>query len=218
MNNIRKNLVIVGSGGFAKEVSFLIEQINHSGNVWNLLGYIDANIGEKIGKYSIIANDQWLLNYKEELFVVIGIGNPEKIHSLSQKFQTNPNLTFPNIIHPNTIIDYESVTMGIGNIICPNNILTSDIILGSFNILNLSCTVGHDSKIGSFNVINPNVNISGGVYIEDKCFIGTSATILQNIKISKNIVIGAAALITKNLTEMGIYIGIPAKIKNKKRI
>ena len=52
-------------------------------------------------------------------------------------------LEFPNIIDPSVQMS-ERITMGKGNIICAGNILTVDIALGDFNIINLDCTVGHD--------------------------------------------------------------------------
>ena len=47
-----KEIVIVGAGGLAKEVAFLIDQINHQKKQWNILGFIDSNknnIGKKMG-------------------------------------------------------------------------------------------------------------------------------------------------------------------------
>ena len=61
--------------------------------------------------------------------------------------------------------DWEQIKIGEGNIICAGNIFTTDIEIGSFNVFNLDCTVGHDTVIGSYNIINPSVNISGGVKI-----------------------------------------------------
>ncbi len=212
-----KNIVIIGSGGFAKEVAFLIEDINKLQNKWNFLGFIDEKVGENNGKYQIFQNDEWLLSYKEEIYVVIGLGNPSLIKKLHDKFSQNHNIHFPNLIHPTVIGDWERIKIGIGNIICAGNIFTTDIEIGSFNIFNLSCTIGHDSKIGSFNVINPTVNISGGVQLNDEILIGTGSQILQYLEIVDKSIIGAGAVLTKSATEQGIYVGAPAKklIKNE---
>ena len=50
--------------------------------------------------------------------------------------------------------------MGKGNIVCAGNILTVDITLGDFNIINLDCTVGHDAVLHSYVTVYPSVNIS----------------------------------------------------------
>ncbi len=80
------------------------------------------------------------------------------------QFSKNKNLIFPNLIHPNVIGDWDRINLGIGNIICSGNIFTTDIGIGSYNIFNLACTIGHDVKIGNNNIFNPSVNISGGVF------------------------------------------------------
>lgn len=36
-----KNIVILGAGGFAREVAWLIEEINNKNAEWNLLGFIE---------------------------------------------------------------------------------------------------------------------------------------------------------------------------------
>ena len=64
-----KDIVIVGAGGLAKEIAFLIEEINKKIVNWNFLGYIDSTKGNFNGKYKIIEDDNWLLNYNKEILV-----------------------------------------------------------------------------------------------------------------------------------------------------
>ena len=206
-----KKIVIIGSGGFAKEVAFLIDEVNKEQNIWDLLGYVDSEIGKKNGKYSIFQNDEWLQQTNEKINVVFGIGSPLLIKSLSSLFIKNKNLSFPNVIHPNVIADWDRIKIGRGNVICASNTFTTDIQIGSFNVFNLDCTIGHDSLINNYNVINPSVNISGGVKIGNNNLIGTSATILQYLSIDNDITIGANSLVNKSIEEKGVYVGTPAK-------
>ena len=206
-----KDIVIIGSGGFAKEVAFLIEEINKTKNQWNILGFIDNEIGKYNGKYKIIQNDKWLENTNDEVNVAFGIGDSNLLKELSDKFQLNSNLNFPNIKHPNAIGDWNRIKLGKGNIITAGNIFTTDIKIGSFNIFNLSCTIGHDTIIGDYNIFNPTVNISGGINIDNKIMVGTGTQILQYLSIASNTIIGAGTVVTKNITESGVYVGSPAR-------
>lgn len=206
-----EEIVIVGSSGLAKEIAFLVEEVNKIDMKWNIIGFIDTNIGEKVGKYSIVMNDEDLLDYKKKINVIIGVGFPNLIKKLSNKFKKNNNLLFPNIIHPNCIGDWDYIQFGEGNIVTAGNIFTTDIKIKSFNIFNLNGTIGHDTSIGSYNIFNPTNSISGNVCIEDETLIGTGAQVLQNISIEKEVIIGAGAVVTKNVTEKGIYVGSPAK-------
>jgi sugar O-acyltransferase (sialic acid O-acetyltransferase NeuD family) len=211
---MKRDIVIVGNGGFAKEVAFLIEDINRQKETWNLLGYISesaGDIGDSHGKYIIYNSDDWLEETSEEINVVFGIGAPKIVNAVSSKLMKNKNLTFPNIFHPTTIRDVDRVKFGAGNIVCAGVIFTTDIVVGSFNVFNLSCTVGHDVKIGDCNVFNPTVNISGGVHVKNNVLIGTGAQILQNLSICDESIVGAGAVVVKNIKETGIYAGIPAR-------
>lgn len=207
-----KKIVIVGSGGFAKEVAFLIEDINKTKNEWNLLGYIDENIGKSNGKYKVFNNDDWLETTEEKLYVVFGVGDPILTKKLVDKFKSNIYLTYPNLIHPNVFGDWDKIILGKGNIICAGNIFTTDIKIGSFNVFNLCCTVGHDVTIDSYNIINPSVNISGGVVLSNLILLGTGTQILQYKKIIDNVIVGAGSVVTKDVVESGVYVGSPAKM------
>lgn len=210
---MKKDIYILGSGGFAKEVAFLIETINDVSDEWNLIGYVDKAelVGSSNGKYKVVATDEDIMNIKKEINIAIGIGNPSIIRKVAEDLMKYDFIFFPNIIHPNVIADWKRIRLGRGNIITAGNIFTTDIEIGSFNILNLNCTIGHDTEIGNFNVFNPAVNISGGVKVSDSNLVGTGAQILQYLEVKNNIIIGAGSVVTKNLIEEGVYVGIPAR-------
>lgn len=208
------DLVIVGAGGFSREVAFLVDDINHSKPSWNLLGYLDAvpsNVGRSNGKYPIIGTEEFIRHYEKQPYVVIGIGTPHAIWHVLQTLSSVAHIRFPNLIHPSVIMDRDRVQFGQGNIVCAGNVFTTDIKVGSFNILNLSCTIGHETVIGDCNVMNPGVNISGGVKIGNRCLIGTGATVLQYKTIGDEATVGAGALVTKDVEKGTTVIGVPAK-------
>lgn len=201
---------IVGNGGFAKEVLFLCKQVYGSDEGFG--GFIDYKPAEtKINcmdnLYPVIDEDQFLEEKNFGCNIYMGIGEPNKIHNISDKFR---GYNFPNLIHQNVIKD-ESVKFGIGNIITSGCILTVDILFGNFNIINLNVTIGHDTQIKDFNVFNPGANISGSVTIGCSNLFGTNSTVLQGINIGSNSIIGASSLVNKNVNNNSVVVGVPAK-------
>ena len=194
-----KKIYIFGTGGFAKEVYFLINEINSVKATFDVCGFID--IDPKIDhlqigahKFEVYDELSFFKNaLSENVFFAIGIGNPKILNSIREKYRSDYN--FPNLIHPSVIGLFETISMGVGNIITAGCIFTLDIIIGSFNIFNLHSTIGHDSVIGSCNVINPGANLSGGICLGNNNLIGTNSTVLQYIKIGNNNVIGAGAVV-----------------------
>lgn len=210
--NYKDNIYIIGTGGFAKEIYFLLKEVN----LYNIKGFVEykpKNFELKIGLETlpIIDEEEFLDNY-EWSNIVIGVGRPYLLKMLSEKFK---NFNKPNIIHPNFISDNKNIIMGVGNIITAGVIFTTDIKIGSFNVFNLNMTIGHDSIIGDQNVFNPSSNISGNNKIGNCNLFGVGSISLENMIIGNNNIIGASALLTKSIENNGIYMGVPAKlIKN----
>lgn len=211
-----KKIYIFGIGGFAKEVYFLIQEINKVKATFEVGGFIDINPTFhpiKIGPNSYQVFDEgsfFKTSFTENICFAIGIGNPSVLNKIQDRFLSLYD--FPNLIHPSVIGLFETIEMGKGNIITAGCIFTVDIVVGSFNIFNLNTTIGHDSIIGDCNVINPGVNISGGVCIGHNNLIGTNSTILQFIKIGNNNAIGAGAMVNSIIENNKVSVGVPAKI------
>lgn len=204
-----KDIVIVGHGGFAKEVAWLLGRINAVSSTWNMIGYItDGDRTE-----DVIGNDEFLWNCSRNLAVLIGIGDCMTRKRLAEKYQCNSNLFFPTIIDPDAIVPW-GVDLGIGNIICANTVMTVDIKIGNFNIVNLACTIGHGARIGDFVTINPSVNLSGDVIVDSLVNIGTGTQVIQGKRIGTGSVVGAGAVVNKDLPTECVAYGVPAKVRN----
>lgn len=205
-----KNIVIVGAGGFGREVAWLIEDINKVKKEWNIIGFVDDNEdiqGTEVNGYKVVGNIDWLKNQK--LNVVSAIGNPIIKKKIMQRLENTMN-TYPVLIHPSVIYS-ERVSFGEGSIICAGNIITVNIEIGKHVIVNLDCTIGHDTVIGDYTTILPSVNISGCVTTGECVNIGTSSALIQGVTIGKNTVIGAGAVVIKDLPANCTAVGSPAK-------
>lgn len=205
-----KDIVIIGAGGFGREVAWLIEDINKVKKEWNIVGFIDDNEeiqGTEINGYKVVGNINWLK--KQELYVVSAIGNPITKKKIMENLQGSKN-QYPVLIHPSVIYS-ESVNFAEGSIICAGTILTVNIEIGKHVIINLDCTVGHDAVIMDYTTLLPSVNISGCVKIEECVSVGTKSAIIQGISIGKNTIIGAGAAVVKDITEPGTYVGVPVR-------
>jgi sugar O-acyltransferase (sialic acid O-acetyltransferase NeuD family) len=204
-----KDIVIIGAGGFGKEVLWIIEEINKTSPTWNFLGFIDDNlpIGQSIVNYSIIGNLSWFKSKK--IHAVCAVGDPlfrkKIIFNLS-----NYNIVYPILVHPSVIIAPSSL-VGEGSIICPGSIVSVDTRISNHVIINYGCTIGHDVTIDDYSSIFPGANIAGNVHIKKCVTIGTGAKIIQQLCVGENTIIGAGAVVTKNIERNVVAVGIPAK-------
>lgn len=209
-----KDIAIFGVGGFGREVLTLIQDINQYEKRWNIIGFFDDahNRGEIINGFPVLGKLSDLNNWESELAIVVAIGNPTIKQKIVNKID-NSNITFPTLIHPSVIIgDKEFVKIGKGCIICAANILTTNIEVQDFVILNLTCTVGHDTIIGEYSAFMPSCNISGEVNIGNGVYCGTGVKIINQVSIGDNSIIGAGAVVTSNQPANCTIVGIPAKV------
>lgn len=205
-----KDIVIIGAGGFGREVAWLIEEINKTTPEWNLLGFVDDNEkiqGTTINGYKVVGTVEWLKN--QELHVVSAIGDPLVKKTVLDKINDSRN-HYPVLIHPSVMYS-DSVYFGEGTIICAGSILTVNIEIGKHVIVNLDCTVGHDAVIGDYSTVLPSVNISGFADIGERVSVGTGTAIIQGVSIGEKSVIGAGSVVVKNIPSNCTAVGAPAK-------
>lgn len=209
-----KDIAIYGAGGFGREVLTLVEEVNRDRKEYNFIGFFDdgKEKGEIVNNYPVIGNIDVLNSWGNPLSLIIALGNPGIKRTVFEKIH-NSNLSFPSLIHPSVLIgDSQRVKIEEGCIVCAGNILTVNIVVHKFVILNLGCTVGHDTNIGEFSSFMPSVNISGDVIIGREVYVGTGAKIINQLSVGMGTVIGAGAVVTKSLPEKCTAVGIPAKV------
>jgi sugar O-acyltransferase (sialic acid O-acetyltransferase NeuD family) len=209
-----KDLVIVGHGGLAREVAFLVEEINRSVPTWNLLGYISprsAEVGRRYGNYTVCADDAWLSGVDRPIAAVLAIGDLKIMAAVRERLIANSNIEFPNLVHPAVTGDWGQITLAQGNLLFNGVSLTTDISIGSFNIVNPGCTLSHDCVLGSFNLLGPGVHLAGAVNVGDRVLLGTGAKLLPKVQVCDDVVVGAGAVVVNSIADPGTYVGVPSR-------
>lgn len=208
-----KKIAIFGAGGFGREVAFLISEINKIKPTYDIIGFFDDGKpkGKFINSYPVLGGIKELNNFKEDLCLVVAIGSPSVKKKIISCIK-NECISYPTLIHPSVIIgDEEFVKIGKGCIICAGVIITVNIEIKDFVILNLSCTVGHDTIIEDYCSFMPTVNISGEVIVNKEVYVGTGAKIINQTEIGENSIIGAGAVVVNTIPENCTAVGVPAK-------
>ncbi|HQD27419.1 MAG TPA: acetyltransferase [Methanoculleus thermophilus] len=214
-----KKVVVVGAGGFGREVIEIFKDLNSVSEEWDVLGFIDDTVslwGKEINGKPVLGGLDWLIENREDVGCVVAIGDPQSKKIVTERLEQH-DITYYNAIHP-SVIKSEFVTFGKDVIICAGVILTVNISIGDHVCINLNSTVGHDAVIENHCSIMPNVTISGNDNIGKYSYIGTGATIIERINIGVNSTIGAGAVVVKDIPDNVVAVGIPAKIIKNKEI
>lgn len=208
-----QDIVIVGAGGFAREVAWLVEDINSKNKLWNLMGYIDEdlnNSGNWLNGYEVLGDFKDIKVENREIYYVCAVGDTTSRKELSDKAEYI-GLKPAILIHPSVMMS-KHVEIGEGSIICCSNIITVNVQIGKHVIINLDCTLGHDVIIKDFVTILPSVNVSGNVTLKEGSNIGTGSAIIQGKEVGQNSIIGAGSVVVKDIPENCTAVGVPAKV------
>lgn len=208
-----KNLYIVGAGGFGRETLWLVERVNQVEQTWNICGFIDDNEqvhGKEFGGYPVLGGCDYFADCSEEVWVVVAIGSAKVKRIVVDKLSAYQNLHFATLIDPAVIMS-EDMTVGEGCILCAGSVFTVNITLGKHVIVNLNCTVGHDSVLEDYVTVYPGVNVSGCVRVGAESELGTGMQIIQGMNIGKRSILGAGAVVVGDIPQGCTAVGIPAK-------
>lgn len=208
-----EDLVIIGAGGFGREVLTVIRSLNELEPKWRFAGFIADDPPSEPVLSRIDA--EWLGSVEDAIETmmpmkyVIGIGSPDVRRKIAARLDA-AGWQAVALVHPSAQIG-EDVEISMGSVICGQVSLTTNIRIGKHVHINPNSTVGHDCVIGDFVSINPLVSVSGDVELESGVTMGTHSSILQGLRVGKDSIVGAGALVVKNVAPNTTVVGIPAK-------
>lgn len=201
-----KKLIVVGYGGFGREVLWLAEDCGYE-----VLGFLDDAVAPgAYGTYQVLGAVSDWKNY-EGVHFVVAIGNPRVRRHVVNKMQAQGERPkFATLVHPSVVVS-SKVTFGRGTMICAGTVGTVDFTVGNHVIVNLKCTIAHDDHIADFVTVAPLVAISGDVTLESGVEVGTAASIRQGVTMASGSTLGMGGVLTKDTDPNKVYIGSPAK-------
>jgi sugar O-acyltransferase (sialic acid O-acetyltransferase NeuD family) len=209
---MKKKLVIFPAAGHGREILWLIRDLIKAGEKIEPVGFLDDSPklhGRNLCGLPVLGGLEWLDGKTSRIQLVLATGFPR----LKKKFAARAakmNAGFATLIHPE-VQRSQYVEIGEGSIICAGSILTTQVRLGRFVLVNIACTVSHDVEVGDYSSLAPGTHLTGGVKLGTGVDIGAGVSIIPGVRVGDWTVVGAGAAVVDDLPARVKAAGVPAR-------
>ena len=206
-----KRLIIIGAGGFGREVFEWALQSLSYGRDWTIRGFLDDDsevLRSSDVTRKVIARVDDYDPLPEDVFIC-AIGTPRIKQACCEKL-LRKGAQFVNVIH-RSVITGSDVALGKGIILCPRVTVTTGVRLDDFVALNIGASVGHDVHVGAWCQLNGHCDLMGNVRVGCGVLVGSHAAILPGIQVGDGATVGAGSVVIRNVPEATTVFGVPSK-------
>lgn len=204
-------LVIVGAGGFGREVLAWARDSCQYGVDWTIKGFIDDNPSALDGKRSpgrLLGTIRDHQPASDEVFIS-AMGVPRIKRATAELLQSR-GARFTRLVHRTAVVGH-GVELGEGVLLCPYAVVSADNRLGRCVSVNLHSSVDHDANVGDWTQINCHCDLTGGVQVGSEVFFGSSVAIIPGVKVGDGAYLGAGAVVLRDVPPGATVFGVPAR-------
>lgn len=211
-----KKIVLLGAGGFARELLWLIRDMNLAAGreVFEVIGFVgpepDDFLMTNVGLRHL-GDDEWALTHLEEdTAYVIGIAEPKLRQALDELYNDG-GFQPQTLVHPAVNMS-EFIGLGEGAVLCAGAVLSTQVEIGRQAVVNMNCSVGYDCKVGDYTFLGPGCHLGGANELGDGISAGPGVSFAPGARVGNWAEIAAGAGVLEDLPA-GMYAeGNPAKV------
>ena len=204
-------LVIIGAGGFGREVLDIVEALEAAGQRLDFRGFLDDG---EVDHERLARRGAALLGVSSSVadhadHYVIGVGDGLVRAQIADALERS-HAVASTLVHPSATIGGDT-TLASGCIVAAGARLTTNVRLGEHVDVHVNATIGHDCRLHDFVSVLPGANVGGEVTLGRGSTVGSGAIILPGLEIGVGAYVGAGAVVTKDVEPGATVAGVPAR-------
>ncbi len=144
-----------------------------------------------------------------ETEVICALGAP----GLKRKaVESWPGDQYASVVAEGAFVSSLQVTIGAGSVVAPQSVVMAGCTVGDHVLINTGSIISHEVTVGSYTTISPGASVGGRVNIGRGVFVGIGAILRDGVTIGDGAVIGAGTLVLRDVAELDVVAGVPAKV------
>lgn len=207
-----KNLIIIGAGGFGREMFGAARGAVGFGSEFEIRGFLDerrdALDGFK-GYPPIVGSPLSYVPKTDDVFIT-ALGSIASRRKCAKSIEDRGG-RFVSIVHRTAILG-PNVQIDEGAFIAPNVTLTADIRIGKHAAVFHNTSIGHDSELEDFTHVYAQCSIGGAVRICEGAVVYPGSVIVPRRLVGKDAVVGAGSTVVLNVKAGVSVFGSPAAV------
>jgi len=205
-----KGLIIVGAGGFGREMFAAAREAVGYGMDFYVKGYLDARadaLDGFDGYPPIIGSPDSYVPERDDVFVT-ALGAIASRRRCAETLEAK-GARFVAVVHRTATIG-PNVAVGEGSFIAPHASLTADVTVGRHACVFHSSSIGHDSVMEDFTHVYAQCSVGGAVRICEGAVVYPGSVIVPHRRIGANAVVGAGSTVFVDVDPRETVLGNPA--------
>ena len=207
-------LIIVGTGGFARETADVVIGERDHRSPWDLVGFVDDDPrthGTLVHGAKVLGPVEAVADHPDTA-VVICVGSPTNYFSRARivtRLALEPE-RYATIVHPAASVG-PSVRIGRGVVIHAGAVMTADVTIGDHVAVMPGVVLTHDDRVADYTTFGSGALVAGAVEIARGAYIGAGARIREHLRIGAWSLVGMGSIVTHDVPDAEQWMGSPAR-------
>ena len=207
-----KKLIIVGCGGFARELYWHAQDSLGYLETWELKGFLDGDVRLPEAEYEKlelpVVGDIASYEIQPDDVFVCAVGTPAVRKKMSEALRARGGKFF-TLMHKTAIV-HGTAQIGEGTILCPRVSIHDHAVIGKDVLFNGNSGAGHDVTVGDHSCFMGGCSLCGYAQIGRETYWGDGACALPHSRVDDGAFVGARSVVFKHVRAGQKVFGNPA--------